>query len=76
MQARKPATQAYLIHDRDSFFARRLDSSIKNLGMTLLRSPPHSVKANAISIRPLHQPLLKFTMPTCRMIQSFPILAR
>ena len=23
MQARKPATQAYLIHDRDSFFARR-----------------------------------------------------
>ena len=27
MQARKPATQAYLIHDCDSFFARRLDSS-------------------------------------------------
>ena len=50
MQARKPATQAYLIHDRDSIFARRLDNSIKNLGMTLLRSPPHSVKANAISI--------------------------
>jgi putative transposase len=32
----------YLIHDRDSIFARSLDESIKNLGITVLRSPPHS----------------------------------
>ena len=41
----------YLIHDRDSIFARRLDESIKNLGMTVLKSPPHSPKANAICRR-------------------------
>ena len=37
----------YLIHDRDSIFARNLDESIKNLGTTVLKSPPHSPKANA-----------------------------
>ena len=41
----------YLIHDRDSIFARRLDESIKNLGMTVVKSPPHSPKANAICER-------------------------
>ncbi len=41
----------YLIHDRDSIFARNLDASIKNLGVTVLRSPPHSPKANAICER-------------------------
>ena len=41
----------YLIHDRDSIFARNLDESIKNLGMTALKSPPHSPKANAICER-------------------------
>ena len=41
----------YLIHDRDCIFARRLDESIKNLGMTVLKSPPHSPKANAICER-------------------------
>ena len=35
----------YLIHDRDSIFARRLDESIKNLGMTVLKSPPQSRRA-------------------------------
>lgn len=37
----------YLIHDRDNIFARRLDVSISNLGLTVLKSPPHSPKANA-----------------------------
>ena len=37
----------YLIHDRDSIFARNLDESIKNLGLTVLKSPPHSPKAKA-----------------------------
>jgi hypothetical protein len=41
----------YLIHDRDSIFARNLDQSIKNLGMTVLKSPPHCPKANAICER-------------------------
>jgi transposase InsO family protein len=41
----------YLIHDRDSFFARSLDESITNLGLTVLKSPPHSPKANAICER-------------------------
>lgn len=29
----------YLIHDRDSIFARSLDESIRNLGLTVLKSP-------------------------------------
>ena len=41
----------YLIHDRDNIFARRLDVSISNLGLTVLKSPPHSPKANAICER-------------------------
>jgi putative transposase len=41
----------YLIHDRDSIFARSLDESVKNLGLAVLKSPPHSPKANAICER-------------------------
>jgi hypothetical protein len=41
----------YLLHDRDSIFARSLDDSIRNLGLTVLRSPPRSPKANAICER-------------------------
>jgi len=41
----------YLIHDRDSIFAKSLDESIRNLGLTVLKSPPHSPKANAICER-------------------------
>jgi transposase InsO family protein len=41
----------YLIHDRDSIFARSLDESIGNLCLTVLKSPPHSPKANAICER-------------------------
>jgi transposase InsO family protein len=41
----------YLIHDRDSIFAGSLDESITNLGLTVLKSPPHSPKANAICER-------------------------
>ena len=50
---RSAATDAhrYLIHDRDSIFARSLDESIRNLGLTVLKSPPHSPKANAICER-------------------------
>jgi putative transposase len=41
----------YLIHHRDSIFARSLDESIRNLGLTVLKSPPHSPQANAICER-------------------------
>ena len=41
----------YLIHDRDSIFARHLDDSIRALGLAVLRSPFSSRKANAICER-------------------------
>ena len=41
----------YLLHDRDSIFAQHLDESIGNLGVTVLKSPPRSPKANAICER-------------------------
>ena len=44
-------THRYLLHDRDAIFSRRLDSSIKALGMKVLRSPIASPKANAICER-------------------------
>ena len=41
----------YLIHDRDSIFARHLDDSIRAFGLAVLRSPFSSPKANAICER-------------------------
>jgi transposase InsO family protein len=41
----------YLLHDRDSIFAQHLDASISRLGLRVLKSPPHSPKANAICER-------------------------
>jgi transposase InsO family protein len=41
----------YLIHDRDSIFARHLDDSIRAMGLAVLRSPFSSPKANAICER-------------------------
>ena len=41
----------YVLHDRDSIFAMNLDESIRHLGVTVLKSPPHSPKANAICER-------------------------
>jgi len=41
----------YLIHDRDSAFARHLDDSIRAMGLGVLRSPFSSPKANAICER-------------------------
>jgi len=40
-----------LLHDRHSILAKSLDESISNLGLTVLKSPPHSPKANAICER-------------------------
>ena len=41
----------FLIHDRDNIFASHLDESIRRLGVRVLKSPPHSPKANAICER-------------------------
>jgi putative transposase len=41
----------YLIHDHDNIFAKSLDESIASLGMTVLKSPLQSPKANAICER-------------------------
>ena len=41
----------YLLHDRDSIFARHLDESIKALGLRVLKSPVRSPKANSICER-------------------------
>jgi putative transposase len=37
----------YLLHDRDSIFSAELDRAIERFGVTILRSPPRSPKANA-----------------------------
>ena len=41
----------YLIHDRDSIFARHLDESIASFGLSVLKSPPRSPMANAVCER-------------------------
>jgi len=41
----------YLVHDRDRIFAAHLDDSIRALGITVLRSPIASPKANSICER-------------------------
>src|SRR6202795_4648 len=41
----------YLIHDRDKIFAKRVDQSIRALGLEVLRSPVASPKANSICER-------------------------
>ena len=41
----------YLIHDRDSIFARHLDDSIRALGLKVLRTPIRSPMANSVCER-------------------------
>jgi putative transposase len=41
----------YQIHDRDRIYAKRVDDSIRALGLEVLRSPFASLKANAICER-------------------------
>jgi transposase InsO family protein len=41
----------YLLHDRDSIFAKHLDESVERIGITVLKSPPRSPTANAICER-------------------------
>jgi transposase InsO family protein len=48
-----PADHVYrfLIHDRDSIFSQGLDQRIRQLGLRVLRTPPHSPQANALCER-------------------------
>jgi hypothetical protein len=41
----------YLLHDRDSIFAKHLDESIERLGVKVLKSPPRSPIANSVGER-------------------------
>jgi len=41
----------HLRHDRDSIFAKPLDDSVKRLGITVVKSPPHCPTANSICER-------------------------
>jgi transposase InsO family protein len=41
----------YLLHDRDSIFARHLDESIEGFGLRVLKSPRQSPMANAVCER-------------------------
>jgi hypothetical protein len=45
------SSHQYLLHDRDSIFAKHLDESIKALGLRVLKSPPRSPKVNSICER-------------------------
>lgn len=56
----------YLIHDRDSIFARHLDDSIRALGLAVLKSPARSPRANAICervIRTIRRECLDWVIP-------------
>jgi transposase InsO family protein len=63
-----------LLRDRESIFAGTLDESIKNLGLTVLKSPPHSPKANAICERVIgtirHECLDRLTPLSERHVRS------
>jgi putative transposase len=57
---------AYLLHDRDSIFAKHLDDSIGRLGVKVLKSPPCSPMANAICERvigTIHRECLDWLIP-------------
>lgn len=41
----------YMLHDRDSIFAKHLDESIERLGVEVLKSPPRSPMANTLCER-------------------------
>ena len=41
----------FIIHDRDRIYSRDLDAGLKALGLTVLKTPPKALKANAICER-------------------------
>lgn len=56
----------FLLHDCDSIFSQALDRSIGNLGLRVLKTPPHCPQANAICERvlgTLRREALDFVIP-------------
>ena len=56
----------FLIHDRDSIFAKDVDQGLANLGVRVLRTPVRSPKANAVCERlggSLRRECLDFLIP-------------
>ena len=63
-----PADHRYrfLLHDRDSIFSQQLDQCVHNLGLRVLKTPPHSPQANALCERllgTLRRECLDFMIP-------------
>jgi putative transposase len=63
-----PADHRYrfLLHDRDSIFSQQLDQRVHNLGLRVLKTPPHSPQANALCERllgTLRRECLDFMLP-------------
>jgi putative transposase len=59
-------TYRFLMHDRDSIFSHQLDQGIRNLGLRVLKTPPHSPQANALCERligTLRRECLDFVIP-------------
>jgi putative transposase len=46
-----PERHRFLLHDRDAIFSSSLDEGFESLGVTVLKSPPRSPKANAFCER-------------------------
>jgi putative transposase len=44
-------TYRFLIHDRDKIFSRNLDQRLRDLGLRVLKTPPHNPQANALCER-------------------------
>jgi putative transposase len=56
----------FLIHDRDSIFAKEVDQGLANLGVRVLRTPVRAPKANAVCERlggSLRRECLDFLIP-------------
>jgi transposase InsO family protein len=56
----------FLLHDRDRIFSQALDRRIGNLGLHVLKTPPHCPQANAICERvlgTLRREALDFVIP-------------
>lgn len=56
----------YVIHDSDSIFSRQLDGAVKEMGVTVLRTPVRAPKANSICERfggTLRRECLDFVIP-------------
>jgi hypothetical protein len=57
----------FIIHDRDSIYSRELDSSLRTMGLRVLRTPYRSPQANAFCERLKFRELRPFLQPLARV---------